>query len=297
MHRALEIPGDKDLSDLSYFLYSQGVPHKVTEESGNLVVWTGNAEQAELIETVYQQWCSGQLQLQQAPPRRGVDPAGALKGIPWRQMPVTVLLMLVCLVVAGVTRLGTHWETIGWLSFIPFELSGQYIYFGSFAMGMDQGQYWRVLSPIFLHFGFAHLSFNMLALYIFGSRLESRQGGLHLLAIVLFSGLLSNFAQYFWGGQEALFGGFSGVVYGLMGYCMVREKVDRTWQFGLPPMYYSVMLIWLVVGYTGVLGTIGFGNMANAAHTGGLVAGCLLGAVAGMIFRQDSARANNNEEP
>ena len=127
----------------------------------------------------------------------------------------------------------------------------------------------------------------MLGLYIFGSRLERFQGSLHLLAIILLTGIVSNLAQYLWGGDVAIFGGFSGVVYGLMGYCMVREKVDSHWHFGLPPMYYGVMLGWLVIGFTGLLGSIGFGNMANAAHAGGLVVGGLLGALSGLLFKRE----------
>lgn len=290
MHRALELPGDINLSDLSYYLYAEGIPHKITEESGKQVIWTGNEEQSHIVISLYQQWRSGDLQIPSAPPRRGVNAAlnvkGILKGIPWKRMPVSFLFIAACLVVALITRAGANWSATAWFSFIPFQVANGYLYFGSLSIGLEQGQYWRLISPIFLHFGLSHLAFNMLALYIFGSRLEIRQGGLHLLVIIIFTGFLSNFAQYFWGGDDSVFGGFSGVVYGLMGYCMTREKIDRHWQFGLPPLYYGFMLAWLVIGYTGVLGSIGFGNMANAAHTGGLVAGCLLGAVAGLLFKQ-----------
>ncbi|MGO0307820.1 rhomboid family intramembrane serine protease [Endozoicomonas acroporae] len=286
MHRALELPGDIDLSDLSYFLYARGIPHKVTEESGKQVIWTENEEKSRIVTSLYQQWQSGDLQVLAAPPRAGVNAGALLKSIPWQSIPVTLLFMVACMVVALITRAGANWQAIAWFSFIPFEVANGYLYFGSFGMGLEQGEYWRLISPIFLHFGLSHLAFNMLALYIFGSRLETRQGGIHLLAIIVFTAVISNVTQYFWAGDDTIFGGFSGVVYGLMGYCMTREKVDRNWQFGLPPFYYGFMLTWLVVGYTGVLGSIGFGNMANAAHTGGLVAGCLLGAIAGLLFKE-----------
>ncbi|MFK0571248.1 rhomboid family intramembrane serine protease [Endozoicomonas sp.] len=289
MHRALELSGDINLSDLSWFLYAQGIPHKITEESGKQVIWTENEEKSHVVVSLYQQWQSGDLDLPTAPPRRGLNTGGILKGIPWRRMPVTFLFIAACLVVALITRAGADWDATAWFSFVPFQVANGYLYFGSLSMGLEQGQYWRLISPIFLHFGFAHLAFNMLALYIFGSRLEVRQGGLHLLGIIIFSAVLSNFSQYFWSGDDSVFGGFSGVVYGLMGYCMIREKIDRRWQFGLPPLYYGFMLAWLVIGYTGVLGSIGFGNMANGAHTGGLVAGCLLGALAGLLFKERKA--------
>ena len=286
MFRALELPENIDLSSLSYFMYSQRIPHKISEESGKQVIWTADAEQGERVRQLYHRWASGELELAQAPPRRGVNAAGFFQNIPWRQFPFTMGFMLVCLLVAAITRLGNDWQMIAKFSFAPFRLAGNYIYFGSLSMTLNQGEYWRLLTPIFIHFGLAHLTFNMLSLFIFGSRLEARQGGWHLLGIILCSGLLSNFAQYYWGGEDAIFGGFSGVVYGLMGYCMVRERIDRHWQLDLPPVFYGFMLIWLVIGYTGVLGTIGFGNMANAAHSGGLVAGALLGALAGLLLRK-----------
>ena len=286
MYRALELPGNIDLSNLSYFMYSQRIPHKISEESGKQIIWTADAGQAALVAGIYEQWQSGELQLGSAPPRQGLNPKGVWQNIPWKQFPVTMGFMVICLIVAVITQLGTAWDTISWFSFTPFKVAGNYIYFGSLSMTLDQHEYWRLISPVFLHFGIAHLTFNMLSLFIFGSRLEPRQGGLHLIGVVLFTGLLSNFGQYYWGSEDAIFGGFSGVVYGLMGYCMVREKLDSQWQLGLPPLFYGFMLLWLVIGYTGVLGTIGFGNMANAAHLGGLLAGALLGGLAGILLKK-----------
>ncbi|OED46130.1 hypothetical protein ACH42_04095 [Endozoicomonas sp. (ex Bugula neritina AB1)] len=288
MHRALELPANIDLSDLSYFLYGQNVPHKISEESGRQVIWTPDAEVSELVVSLYSQWQEGGLDLHKAPPRKGLNPKGFIRNIPWKQLPVTMGIMVICMIVAAVTQLGSSWDMITYFTFVPFHISGNHLYFDSFSSAMAEGEYWRTITPIFLHFGFAHLAFNMLSLFIFGSRLEYRQGGLHLLLIILTTGLLSNFAQYFWGGEETIFGGFSGVVYGLMGYCMVRQKVDKNWPFDIPPIFYGFMLIWLVIGYTGILGVVGFGNMANAAHSGGLIAGALLGAVAGILFRGKS---------
>ena len=126
----------------------------------------------------------------------------------------------------------------------------------------------------------------MLSLYIFASRLEVRQGHMHILGIILFTGILSNMMQYYFSDQATLFGGMSGVVYGLMGYCFMREKVDHHWSFGLPPVYYGIMLIWLVLGFTDVFVYLGLGSMANAAHSFGLLAGGLLGTITGVLFKE-----------
>ena len=285
MYRALVIPGHKDLSSLSYFLYRQGLPHKITEEAGQLVIWTANEEQGAVVKQVHSDWEAGLLQLEKAPARRGVELGGIFKNIPWRRFPVTMLFLVACLVVAVLTQLGDNIAMVSHFTFVKIKVAGQYAYFASLAQTLEAGEYWRLLSPVFLHFGVIHLAFNMLWLFDLGRRIEFRQGGLHLFGIVIVTGLLSNFAQYVFGGDTSLFGGFSGVIYGFLGYCLAREKLDPHCQFGVPSAIYVFMLVWLAIGYTGILGAIGFGNMANAAHSGGLISGLVLGAAAGVLFR------------
>ena len=285
MYRALVIPGDKDLSPLSYFLYRQGLPHKITEESGQLVIWTATEEQGAVVKQFFSDWEAGLLQLEQAPARRGVELGGIVKNIPWRRFPVTMLFLVACLIVAVFTQLGENIGMVSHFTFVKIKIAGQYAYFASLAQTLEAGEYWRLLSPVFLHFGIIHLAFNMLWLFDLGRRIEFRQGSLHLFGVVVVTGLLSNFAQYIFGGDASLFGGFSGVIYGFLGYCLAREKVDPRCQFGVPPAIYGFMLVWLAIGYTGILGAIGFGNMANAAHSGGLVSGLILGLAAGVLFK------------
>lgn len=286
MYRALVIPGHKDLSPLSYFLYQQGLPHKITEEAGQQVVWTANEEHGSVVNQVFSDWESGVLELGKAPARKGIELGGMFKSIPWKSFPVTMLLLVVCLIFAALTQLGENIGMVSHFTFVKVKVMGKYAYFSSLAQTLESNEYWRILTPIFLHFGILHLSFNLLWLFDLGRRIEFRQGGLHLMGIVLVTGSLSNFAQYWFGGDSSLFGGFSGVIYGFLGYCLVREKIDPQCQFGIPTAIYGFMLVWLVIGYTGVLGVVGFGNMANAAHSGGLVSGLLIGLLAGLLLKK-----------
>jgi len=128
------------------------------------------------------------------------------------------------------------------------------------------GQVWRLITPIFLHFGILHLVFNMLWLRDLGSMIEAHQGSLRLVLLVLVIGVISNTAQYFWHGVS--FGGMSGVVYGLLGYIWLRGKFDPASGLFLHQTTVVMMLVWLVLCYTGMLGPI-----ANAAHTVGLGVG------------------------
>ena len=153
--------------------------------------------------------------------------------------------------------------------------------------GLDDGQYWRLVSPIFLHFGLMHLAFNALWLALLGSRIERLSGSLHLLLFVALSGAVSNWIQYSWEGS-ALFGGMSGVVYALLGYIWIKSRFIPHPLLQLPPGVLGFMLVWLLVGMSGILETLLGSGIANGAHLGGLLIGMLLGMVFGLISAKNS---------
>ena len=123
-----------------------------------------------------------------------------------------------------------------------------------------------------------HLVFNCLCIYILGSRIEKLDGLSVFLLIFILTGILSNAGQFFWT-QQYLFGGLSGSVYGLLGYCFIVELDSRQARYSLPVALYLFMFIWLLVGFTGVLSFFGFGNVANTAHLVGMIAGFIIGLI------------------
>ena len=139
-------------------------------------------------------------------------------------------------------------------------------------------EWWRLITPTFLHFSMTHLVFNCLWIYILGQRIEKLDGLSVFLFIFILTGILSNAGQFFWT-QQYLFGGLSGSVYGLLGYCFIIELDDRHGRYGLPEALYLFMFIWLLVGFTGVLSFFGFGNVANTAHLVGMIAGFIIGLI------------------
>ena len=139
-------------------------------------------------------------------------------------------------------------------------------------------EWWRLITPTFLHFSITHLVFNCLWIYILGQRIEKLDGLSVFLFIFILTGILSNAGQFFWT-QQYLFGGLSGAVYGLLGYCFIIELDGRHGRYGLPEALYLFMFIWLLVGFTGVLSFFGFGNVANTAHLIGMIAGFIIGLI------------------
>ena len=142
-------------------------------------------------------------------------------------------------------------------------------------------EWWRLIAPTFVHFSMTHLVFNCLWIYILGQRIEKLDGLSVFLFIFILTGILSNAGQFFWT-QQYLFGGLSGSVYGLLGYCFIIEldgRHGRHGRYGLPEASYLFMFIWLLVGFTGVLNFFGFGNVANTAHLVGMIAGFIIGLI------------------
>ena len=134
---------------------------------------------------------------------------------------------------------------------------------------VKRGQVWRLLTPIFLHFGFPHLLFNLMMWTSFASLIERRYGWLPLLGFVMISGVLSNLAQYAHTGP--VFGGLSGVDYGLFGFIWIKGKFDPTFGARLTPMSVFMALLWFFICMTGRVGPI-----ANAAHAVGLLTGIMI---------------------
>ncbi len=93
------------------------------------------------------------------------------------------------------------------------------------------------MTPIFLHFGLIHLLFNMVFLYQLGGMIEARRGPWRYLLLGLVCAVLSNIAQYglstigwedgrFVVQMPGLFGGMSGVLYGLFGYIWMKSRYE-----------------------------------------------------------------------
>ncbi len=145
-------------------------------------------------------------------------------------------------------------------------------------------EWWRLITPTFLHFSFTHLVFNCLWIYVLGSRIEIIDGKLVFIALFFLAGLSSNLGQYFYTGNF-LFGGLSGSVYGLLGFCFILDLDYRGHRYDLPPALYIFMFFWLLIGFTGVLKIFGFGNIANIAHLVGMIAGFILGIIYRYSFK------------
>lgn len=210
-------------------------------------------------------------------------------GLPhWKQLlrrfPVVATALLLCLLAALWTRLGASLEAMAFMTFTPLLFDGQAVYMVPLEYGLQEGQWWRLLTPVFIHFGFLHLAMNMLWLWELGRRIEFYHGSIFVLLLALVSAVLSNLAQYWFSGPS-LFGGMSGVLYALLGFCWIFHRIRPVAAYQLPKGVIGMMLIWLLLCLSGLVTALGFGQIANAAHVSGLLAGCVAGAVAAILSR------------
>ncbi|HML19001.1 MAG TPA: rhomboid family intramembrane serine protease [Candidatus Dependentiae bacterium] len=137
------------------------------------------------------------------------------------------------------------------------------------------GQYWRFLTPMFLHAGLMHLLVNMYSLYILGKDVELIFGRFKYCLIYLAAGLLGNVASFALSSLISV--GASGAIFGLLGALLYLGIVYRK----------VVSAKFTADIMTMILANIAFGFMVpridNNAHIGGLIGGFLIAYTLGIV--------------
>jgi rhomboid protease GluP len=181
--------------------------------------------------------------------------------------PVTYGLAGICVVLFLTTGIATH----RWLSFDPSLLIGVGSNFGPFT---TDGDWWRLLTAMFLHVGLLHVAFNMWALVSFGPMVERLYGSVSYLVIYLVAGLAGNLASVSWD-PDVNSVGASGAIFGTLGALIaVHVRAGSTIPVSVVRPVRNSSLF-----YTGFALCAGLASTGvdNAAHLGGVAAGFLMG--------------------
>ena len=194
-------------------------------------------------------------------------------------VPVTLLLIAANLLVFGLmlSNGAGLWHA---------QNSIQLAWGANFGPATQDGQWWRLGSALFLHFGLIHLAMNLWALWDGGQLVERMFGHLRFIIIYLASGLCGNLLSLVIQGNEAVSGGASGAIFGVYGALLVFVWRERQ---QLNPGEFR-WLFWGGLGFSAVSITLGLviPGIDNSAHIGGLVAGCLLGMLFGRALTTSS---------
>lgn len=196
-------------------------------------------------------------------------------------------MIVIAVVLSLLSNFGSLIAIIEPFTFTKISISNQgFLSFSSAEQTyLIENQWWRLITPMFLHFSFAHLAFNCLWIYVLGEKIERVDGKLIFTLIIILTGVFSNLLQYFWT-SSSLFGGLSGVIYGMLGYCLVMEMESNYDKYGLPPGLYLFMIAWLILGFLGILDLFGFGSVANFAHLGGMLSGLMFAMICKTLNRR-----------
>ena len=183
------------------------------------------------------------------------------------QAPCAILIMLANVVVFLALTMQGMTENGGFLlehgvMYLPYVIEEQ--------------QYYRVFTSMFLHFGFEHLMNNMVMLMVIGWNLEMEIGTIRFLIIYLLSGLGGNLMSACWSlkiGEYAISAGASGAIFGLIGalfYVAIRNRgrIGNITGRGI----IVLIVLSLYFGYAS-------SGVDNMAHIGGLVSGFSLGVL------------------
>ena len=144
-----------------------------------------------------------------------------------------------------------------------------------FGPATKDGEWWRLGTAMFLHFGLVHLAVNMWALWDGGRLVERLYGSIRFAVVYFASGLTGNLLSLIVHGDHAIAGGASGAIFGVYGallVCLWRERrqvhpVEFRWLFGGAAVFSAATVVF------GLL----IPGIDNAAHIGGLISGALTG--------------------
>jgi GlpG protein len=285
------VPNESGASTFSDFLYVHGIHNQVEHDKEGWAIWIHSEDEIPKAKEFLQSYLGNpndptfqkhsrkaaelkerERQENEAAKKRTFDRGALLKAsTPYRIGPLTVVFVVAACAVTGLSW--TNPDKGLYLSLLISEHR-------SGLREIMNGEVWRLFTPALLHggptlspIGIMHLVFNMMWLVDLGSMIEARENSRKLFSLMLIIGVLSNLAQWKFGGGPN-FVGMSGVVYGLLGYLWMRGKFDPSSGLFLHQQTVMMMMIWFFACWFAIP------NIANYAHTGGLVVGMAWGLAA-----------------
>lgn len=132
------------------------------------------------------------------------------------------------------------------------------------------GEYWRLVTPMFLHGGFMHLLFNMFSLFIFGPELEKIAGKARFITVYMIAGLFGDIATYFIQPASYTHVGASGAIFGVFGAFGALVYYTKKAFPELRQVILPIIIISVVMTFVGT-------NINVTAHIAGLITGFLIG--------------------
>lgn len=136
---------------------------------------------------------------------------------------------------------------------------------------ISAGEYYRLVTNIFLHGGLIHLALNMYSLYIIGPLVEKVYGRVKYIAIYFIAGIVASLFSYIF--SKGLSIGASGAIFGVLGATLIFAiKIKKTIGKDFYNNILQVMVVNLIIGFS-------IPNIDNFAHIGGILGGMTMGKI------------------
>jgi GlpG protein len=260
------LPREKALTFADY-LNSRGIPAKAAPGvSDHWSVYAAREEDVpaakrELARFIKNPWDSSFSRASwnrgaRAPRRSSMKPR-FFSTMSWNPLSVTSIVEIIC------------------VAFFIGELVNEGFMLSMFSLNHVQGAMlpwgvYRLITPAFLHFGIMHIAFNLVMWEALARPIEKVLGPGKLLVLSLVVAAFSNLLQYM-ALANGVFGGLSGVVYGVIGYLgVISKRPDAPQALGFPAGLLAVSVIFILFGFF-------TGGIANFCHLGGLAVGAAFG--------------------
>jgi len=193
-----------------------------------------------------------------------------------RSHPFTWFVMALCILPFYLYQFGQLINMLPW--FLPTEATLKIL---------DPKALWRLWAPTFVHVSWHHIIVNFLMWWYFATRLE-RYSRYQLIFLTFVTALFGNLCQWVLG--NSLFGGLSGVIFGVAGYIWAMDKFSGLSLFPFSDSLMILILVVMLISTTGLLG-----QSADWAHAGGLVAGIVY-ALAQLKLNDKPKNANYHKD-
>ena len=289
-----QLDNELDARTFGDYLYVQGIENQVDPgKNGQWEIWVVNEQQLATAEQllaayranpndpIYAAGAAAEAKRKEDLERDAAAAPIKLRGR-WAVFPtglpgaLTTVLIVVCVCVFGMQMWGAGEAMSQWLSVSTYAFGPEGFSYNPELEEIRSGQVWRLVTPIFLHFGIIHILFNMMWLRDLGTMIEMRKGWHYLLALIIAIAIPSNLTQFALSGPT--FGGMSGVAYGLLGYVWMKSKFDPFSGFVLCSSTVATAMIWFVLCLGGWVGGI-----ANTVHVVGLGMGIACGLISAKL--------------
>lgn len=182
---------------------------------------------------------------------------------------VTYIFITICIIMFILTRGSTDIETL-----LKYGANNAYL--------TKSGEYYRLLSSMFIHIGLLHLLFNMYTLYIIGPQVESFYGKFKYFLIYILSGVSGSILSITFS-SNTVSAGASGAIFGLMGALLYFGFFYRNYLGSvIKSQIVPIIILNLVIGFS-------TSGIDNAAHIGGLIGGILTSLALGVTDKTRKA--------